>query len=63
MRLLKALEDLLSVEMVELEVGYGLVNLVDTDQDGDLLERITQIRNNLQLIGGLLFHLSELKIT
>ncbi|MEX0799420.1 MAG: flagellar biosynthesis protein FlhA [Bacteriovoracaceae bacterium] len=38
------LEDLLALEMVELEVGYGLVNIVDSDQDGDLLERIRHIR-------------------
>jgi flagellar biosynthesis protein FlhA len=38
------LEDLLSLEMVELEVGYGLVNIVDSDQNGDLLERISHIR-------------------
>ena len=38
------LEDLLSLEMVELEVGYGLVNIVDSDQSGDLLERISHIR-------------------
>src|SRR5690606_17277402 len=38
------LEDVLSLEMVELEVGYGLVNIVDSDQDGDLLERISHIR-------------------
>lgn len=38
------LEDMLSLEMVELEVGYGLVNIVDSDQDGDLLERISHIR-------------------
>lgn len=38
------LEELLNLELVELEVGYGLVNLVDSDQKGDLLERITHIR-------------------
>lgn len=38
------LEDLLTLELVELEVGYGLVNLVDSEQNGDLLERITHIR-------------------
>ena len=38
------LEDLLSLEMIELEVGYGLVNIVDSDQNGDLLERISHIR-------------------
>lgn len=38
------LEDLLSLEMIELEVGYGLVNIVDSEQNGDLLERISHIR-------------------
>ncbi|MFZ8933217.1 MAG: flagellar biosynthesis protein FlhA [Bacteriovoracaceae bacterium] len=38
------LEDLLNLELIELEVGYGLVNLVDADQNGDLLERISHIR-------------------
>ena len=38
------LEDLLNLEMVELEVGYGLVNIVDSEQNGDLLERISHIR-------------------
>jgi len=38
------LEELLSLELVELEVGYGLVNIVDSDQNGDLLERISHIR-------------------
>jgi flagellar biosynthesis protein FlhA len=38
------LEELLNVEMVELEVGYGLVNIVDSHQNGDLLERISHIR-------------------
>lgn len=38
------LEELLNVEMIELEVGYGLVNIVDSEQNGDLLERISHIR-------------------
>ncbi|MGB0454048.1 MAG: flagellar biosynthesis protein FlhA [Bacteriovoracaceae bacterium] len=48
------LEDLLVVEMVELEVGYGLVDLVDTEQNGDLLERITQIRKQFALDWGVI---------
>jgi len=48
------LEDLLNVEMVELEVGYGLVNLVDTEQNGDLLERITHIRKQFALDWGVI---------
>ena len=48
------LEDLLNVEMVELEVGYGLVNLVDSEQNGDLLERITHIRKQFALDWGVI---------
>ncbi|HZW06304.1 MAG TPA: flagellar biosynthesis protein FlhA [Phycisphaerales bacterium] len=37
-------ESLLKLDAMELEVGYGLVPLVDTAQGGDLLERISAIR-------------------
>jgi flagellar biosynthesis protein FlhA len=37
-------EHLLSLDMMELEVGYGLIPLVDKDQEGMLLERIRSIR-------------------
>jgi flagellar biosynthesis protein FlhA len=40
-------ETLLKVDTLELEVGYGLVALVDTTQGGDLLERINAIRRQL----------------
>ncbi len=40
-------EDLLKVDTLELEVGYGLVSLVDAQQGGDLLERIAAIRRQL----------------
>lgn len=36
--------ELLQVEKMELELGYALIPLVDTDQGGDLLERIVMIR-------------------
>lgn len=49
-----SLEDLLSLELVELEVGYGLVNLVDSEQSGDLLERITHIRKQFALDWGVI---------
>tara|TARA_R110002072_G_scaffold534_5_gene3810 strand:+ start:64510 stop:66585 length:2076 start_codon:yes stop_codon:yes gene_type:complete len=48
------LEDLLGLELVELEVGYGLVNLVDSDQNGDLLERITHIRKQFAIDWGVI---------
>jgi len=37
-------ERLLQLDILELEVGYGLIPLVDEDQGGDLLERIKSIR-------------------
>ncbi len=37
-------ESLLAVDPMELEVGYGLIRLVDRKQNGDLLDRITNIR-------------------
>lgn len=48
------LEDLLNLEMVELEVGYGLVFLVDSEQNGDLLERITHLRKQFALDWGVI---------
>ena len=48
------LEKLLDLELVEIEVGYGLVNLVDSEQDGDLLERITHIRKQFALDKGVI---------
>ncbi len=40
-------EQLLPVDVLELEVGYGLVRLVDAEQGGDLLNRISMIRRQL----------------
>ncbi|MBT3983770.1 MAG: flagellar biosynthesis protein FlhA [Bacteriovoracaceae bacterium] len=48
------LEDLLPLELIELEVGYGLVSLVDAEQNGDLLERITHIRKQFALDWGVI---------
>ena len=41
------IEEALGVDTLELEVGYGLVGMVDTKQGGDLLDRITMIRRQL----------------
>lgn len=43
------IENLLPLDMVELEVGYGLINVVESDQSGDLLERIVSIRKQFAL--------------
>lgn len=40
-------EDYLHVDPMELEIGYGLIALVDVKQGGDLLDRITMIRRQL----------------
>ncbi|MBN1127340.1 MAG: flagellar biosynthesis protein FlhA [Chitinispirillaceae bacterium] len=40
-------EDFLHVDPMELEIGYGLIPLVDIKQGGDLLDRITMIRRQL----------------
>lgn len=37
-------EEMLTVDLLELEVGYGLVPFVDASQHGELLERIRSIR-------------------
>jgi flagellar biosynthesis protein FlhA len=42
-------EKLLDLDTLELEVGYGLVKLVDTAKGGDLLERISLIRRQIAI--------------
>jgi flagellar biosynthesis protein FlhA len=44
----------LRVDPMELETGYALIPLVDPDQGGDLLERITVIRRRMALDMGLI---------
>jgi flagellar biosynthesis protein FlhA len=46
--------DLLSIETLELEIGYRLVALLDTDKGGDLLDRITQIRRQTAMDLGII---------
>jgi len=43
------IESLLAVDPMELEVGYQLVQLVDTTKGGDLLERISLIRRQIAI--------------
>jgi len=47
-------EKLLDVDKMELEVGYGLVKLVDARKGGDLLDRITLIRRQVALELGII---------
>jgi len=42
-------DELLHVDLLELEVGYGLIPLVDSNQEGELLPRIQAIRKQFAL--------------
>jgi len=42
-----SVEDLLKLDELSLEVGYGLVSLVDSNQGGQLLARVRALRQNL----------------
>ncbi|HLA39057.1 MAG TPA: flagellar biosynthesis protein FlhA, partial [Candidatus Glassbacteria bacterium] len=48
------IEEFLQVDPLELEIGYGLIPLVDADQGGDLLGRITEIRKQCALEIGII---------
>lgn len=41
--------NLLNIDTLELELGYGLIPLVDANQGGDLLERVVLIRRQIAL--------------
>ncbi|MBI3579198.1 MAG: flagellar biosynthesis protein FlhA [Ignavibacteriales bacterium] len=43
------IEDYLQVDPLELEIGYGLISLVDESQGGDLFNRITNIRKQVAM--------------
>ena len=45
-------DQMLSVDLLELEVGYGLIPFVDASQDGELLSRIQSIRKQFVLHHG-----------
>jgi flagellar biosynthesis protein FlhA len=48
------LESFLSVETVQIELGYGLVSLADARKGGDLLERVTGVRRTFAQDMGLI---------
>ncbi len=45
-------EEMLNVDLLELEVGYGLIPYVDSAQNGELLSRIQSIRKQFALNTG-----------
>ncbi|WP_102346929.1 flagellar biosynthesis protein FlhA [Bacillus sp. Marseille-P3661] len=46
--------NLLTVDPIEFEFGYGLIPLADTNQGGDLLDRIVMIRRQLAIELGII---------
>jgi flagellar biosynthesis protein FlhA len=48
------LENLLTLDTMQIELGIGLVTLADTSKGGDLLERVTGVRRNFALEMGML---------
>jgi flagellar biosynthesis protein FlhA len=47
-------EDYLQVDPLELEIGYGLISLVDESRSGDLFARITNLRRQLAIDLGII---------
>jgi flagellar biosynthesis protein FlhA len=45
----ESVERILALDLMELEVGYGLIPLVDASQGGELLQRIKSLRKQLAL--------------
>jgi flagellar biosynthesis protein FlhA len=48
------IEEYLQVDILELEIGYGLIEMVDKEQGGDLFDRITSIRKQLAVELGII---------
>jgi flagellar biosynthesis protein FlhA len=48
------LESLLPLDTLQIELGYGLVSMADTQRGGDLLERVTGVRRNFATEMGML---------
>ncbi|WP_373651688.1 flagellar biosynthesis protein FlhA [Schlesneria sp. DSM 10557] len=47
-------EDKLAIEPIELELGFRLIKLADPDAGGDLMDRVTQLRNKIALELGII---------
>lgn len=55
------IESLLKVELLEFEVGFDLVHLVDSQRGGELVERIAAIRRNLASEFGIVIPLIQIR--
>ena len=54
-------ELLTAMDILELEIGYALIPLVDTEQKGTLLERIRMIRRQIALEMGIIIPLMHIR--
>ncbi|WP_219712189.1 FHIPEP family type III secretion protein, partial [Clostridioides difficile] len=45
--------NLINVELIEVEIGYGLISLADESAGGDLLQRIASIRRQCAIDMGI----------
>lgn len=50
----ESIETLLPLDLIELEVGYGLIQVVESGDSGDLLERIVSIRKQFAIDLGII---------
>ena len=55
--------NLISVEPMEVEIGYGLIPLADETTGGDLLQRIASVRRQCAIEMGIVVQPIELEIT
>lgn len=53
--------NLLTVEPIEFEFGYGVIPLVDSKQGGDLLERVVMIRRQLAIELGIVLPMVRMR--
>ena len=54
-------QSLLHVDPIELEFGYGLIPLADTNQGGDLLDRVVMIRRQIAMELGIILPVIRLR--
>lgn len=61
MRKPESVTSLLQVELIGIELGYGLIPLADASQGGDLLERVVMIRRQCALDLGIIVPIIRLR--
>lgn len=57
----ESVKSLLKVEDIELEFGYGIIPLADSNQGGDLLDRVVMIRRQIALELGIIVPMIRLR--